>query len=128
MLIESFGPSPLFYDRDFILKGGRVTDGPLFNASFVPTLAALASRGVSFSGLSSISAPTLNAWIALMGGEQQLRLSNNVIQSLYNELDDLPSSARDHGYRSLYVSCCPFDFDGKHNWVFRGRKQISGPS
>ena len=23
-------------------------------------------------------------------------------------------------YQTLYVSCCNFDFDGKHNWVFRG--------
>ena len=98
VLIESFGPSPQFYDRDFILKEGVLETGPLYIKSYVPTMHTLAEIGVSFSGLSSISVPTLNAWIALLGGEQQQRLSNNVISSLFNEVDDLPSSMRDNGY------------------------------
>ena len=63
-----------------------------------------------------------------MTGDPPLLLGANIIESLYNDVDDLPSSARYFGYKTLYVSCCEFDFDAKHNWIFRGYNNKNTPT
>ena len=52
-IAESFGPSPMYYDEDFMAKSGRVLEGPLFSEKYVPNIRKFAQQGVSFSGLSS---------------------------------------------------------------------------
>ena len=126
--MESFGPSPFYYDEQFLTKSGRVVEGPLFTSNFTPNIRKLAENGISFSGMSSQSLPTYGGFHSLITGDPPLSIGTNVIESVYNDLDDLPSSAKHYGYQTIYISCCDFDFDGKHNWIFRGNFSSETPT
>ena len=45
-----------------------------------------------------------------------------MIQSIYNDVDDIPSWFKSQNYFTMYVSPSPLNFDGKTNWLLRGRK------
>lgn len=46
----------------------------------------------------------------------------NMIQSIYNDVDDIPSWFKSQNYFTMYVSPSQLNFDGKTNWLLRGRK------
>lgn len=66
-------------------------DGPLYNDYYLPELAELSKEGISFSGLSSQGLPTVFGWFSLITGETPYIDTLNMIQSIYNDVDDIPS-------------------------------------
>lgn len=85
----------------------------------------IAEKSVNFLGVRSNGVPTINGWHSLITGELPSFRANNMITSVYNEMDDIPTFFRDLGYHTSIVWCSAFDFDKKHSYIFRGRKPLS---
>ncbi|CAL6053226.1 Sulfatase [Hexamita inflata] len=101
-----------------------IVDGPLYKTLYLPNLRRISQSGVSFAALSSNGLPTVYGWHSLLTGEIPYSNSVNMVQSIYNDVDDFPSYFNQQNYHTLYVSPSKFKFDGKHNWVFRGRELV----
>ncbi|CAL6034537.1 Sulfatase [Hexamita inflata] len=121
VIIESFTPSPLMIDTAVAKSSDSIVSGPLYKETYLPNLRALSEQSVSFASLSSSGLPTVFGWHSLITGELPYSDSLNMVQSIYNDVDDFPSFFRAQNYHTLYVSPSDFNFDGKHNWLLRGR-------
>ncbi|CAL5994910.1 Sulfatase [Hexamita inflata] len=71
--------------------------------------------------------PTINGWHSFVSGEVSSFTGINMIQSQYNAMDDFPSKFRQQGYHSMIVWPNTFKTDQSQNYVFRDKKQVSGP-
>lgn len=63
----------------------------------------------------------------MMTGEIGILDKIGVINSQYNDFDDLPSFMRSSNYTSILQLSAPASFDGLHLVVYRGNKQLYGP-
>ncbi|CAL6057312.1 Sulfatase [Hexamita inflata] len=124
IIIESFTPGPTMLDNNVVESQDSIVDGPLYKALYLPNLRKISQSGVSFSALSSNGLPTVYGWHSLLTGEIPYSNSMNMVQSIYNDVDDFPSYFNQQNYHTLYISPSKFKFDGKHNWVFRGRELV----
>ncbi|CAL6006450.1 Sulfatase [Hexamita inflata] len=124
IVIESFCPSPMMIDDQVVESQQQIITGHLYKELYLPNLRSLSEKGVSFASLSSNGMPTIFGWHSLMTGEIPYSDSVNMVQSQYNDVDDLPSFYHQQDYHTMYVSPSEFRFDGKHNWVYRGRQLI----
>ncbi|CAL6060091.1 Sulfatase [Hexamita inflata] len=125
VIIESFTPGPTMIQDNVVESQAKIVDGPLYKSNYLPKLRELSESGVAFSSLASSGLPTLLGWHSLVTGEIPYSNSINMVQSIYNDVDDFPSFFRQQGYHSMYVSPSPFAFDGKNNWIFRGKDLTS---
>ncbi|CAL6051533.1 Sulfatase [Hexamita inflata] len=124
VVVESFSPGPMMLENNVVQSQTSIVDGPLYKQQFLPHLRSLSESGVSFASLSSNGLPTVFGWHSLMTGEIPYSNSINMAQSVFNDVDDFPSYFKQQGYHTMYVSPSSFKFDGKHNWLFRGREVL----
>ncbi|CAL5983715.1 Sulfatase [Hexamita inflata] len=124
VVIESFTPGPMMLDDKVVESQDPIVDGPLYKEVYLPTMKQLSETGTSFSSLSSNGLPTVFGWYSLITGEIPYSNSINMMQSIFNDVDDFPSFFRQQGYHSMYISPSNLAFDGKHNWVFRGKEVV----
>ncbi|CAL6108774.1 Sulfatase [Hexamita inflata] len=124
IIIESFTPGPMMLGDKVVESQDPIVSGPLYKEIYLPTLKQLSETGTSFSSLSSNGLPTVFGWYSLTTGEIPNSNSINMMQSIFNDVDDYPSFFKQQGYNSLYISPSNLKFDGKHNWVFRGKEVV----
>ncbi|CAL6101695.1 Sulfatase [Hexamita inflata] len=114
----------MMIDDQVVESQEQIMIGHLHKEMYLPNLRSLSEKGVSFASLSSNGMPTIYGWYSLMTGEIPYSDSVNMIQSQYNDVDDLPNFYHQQDYHTMYVSTSDFRFDGKHNWVYRGRELV----
>ena len=120
ILIESFSPSPIFFENAIVNSSEKIQDGPLYKKEYLPNLHELSQQSINFASMSSNGLPTIFGWFSFMTGEMPYMHSHNMIKSIYNDVDDFPSWFKKQGYHSLYITPSMLGYDGKHNWIFRG--------
>ena len=122
IIFESMSPSPTMIDNDVTRSTENVTNGPMYKQTYLPNLRSLSNESVNFVSLSSNGIPTIYGWYDLMEGEMPNQFGFNMISSMYNDLDDIPSYFKQQGYYNLYVSPSSLEFDGKDKYLLRGNE------
>ncbi|CAL6041347.1 Sulfatase [Hexamita inflata] len=124
---ESFTPAPKYIEDEVLMNEAKYVDRQPYRKKYLPKLAELAEAGHTFLGVRSNGIPTINGWHSFVSGEVSSFTGINMIQSQYNAMDDFPSKFRQQGYHSMIVWPNTFKTDQSQNYVFRGKKQVSGP-
>ncbi|CAL6023545.1 Sulfatase [Hexamita inflata] len=128
LLWESFTPAPKYISDEVLLNEEKIFNGQPYRRDYLPKLAELAEAGHTFLGVRSNGIPTINGWHGLVSGEVSSYQGVNMINSIQNSVDDFPSKFKQFGYHNLMMWPSNFSCDKKENYVYRGRKQMMGPS
>ncbi|CAL5972352.1 Sulfatase [Hexamita inflata] len=127
LLWESFTPAPKYLTDEVLLNEESVMNSQPYRKQYLPKLAELAETGHTFLGVRSNGIPTINGWHSLVSGEISSYQGVNMINSIQNSMDDFPSKFKKFGYHNLIMWPSNFSCDKKENFVYRGKKQMTGP-